>query len=88
MPNDRAVGIVIGYRRAGYGWLDWNGVRVWIHVQDVRDQRGNLLPALKTGWHIQFDVSEAPKGPRARNAVVIDATANTEGIQCQHPITA
>jgi cold shock CspA family protein len=73
-------GIVIGYRRAGYGWLDWNGTRVWIHVQDTRDKQGHLLPALKVGWTIQFDVTEAPKGPRARNAVVVDTTATEETI--------
>jgi cold shock CspA family protein len=79
--TEKAVGTVIAYRRAGYGWLDWNGTRVWIHVQDVRDKQGHLLPALKVGWTIQFDVTEAPKGPRARKAVVVDMTVS-EVFQC------
>jgi cold shock CspA family protein len=81
MPNEKAVGTVIAYRRAGYGWLDWNGVRVWIHVQDVRDMHGHLVPALKVGMQIKFDVSEAPKGPRARNAAVVDAPVIPEGFE-------
>ena len=89
MPNEKVIGTVIAYRRAGYGWLDWNGTRVWIHVQDVRDKQGHLLPALKVGWTIQFDATESPKGLRARNARVIEATAaNTEVFQCPQSATA
>jgi cold shock CspA family protein len=87
MPSEQAIGTVIAYRRAGYGWLDWNGTRIWIHVQDVRDKQGHLLPALKVGWRIQCDVTPAPKGPRARNAVVVDTTTNTEGFQCPQTAT-
>jgi hypothetical protein len=35
------------------------------------------------GWTIQFDVTPAPKGPRARNRIVVDKTVtNTEVFQC------
>ena len=30
---ERPIGIVIAWRRSGYGWFDWNGKRVWIHIQ-------------------------------------------------------
>jgi cold shock CspA family protein len=79
MDNARLIGIVTAYRRAGYGWLDWNGNRVWIHIRDVRDPLGHLLPALKVGQQIQFDVLDAPKGLRACNArLVVDAPRTTE----------
>ena len=79
--TERATGTVTAYRRSGYGWLDWNGRAVWLHIQDVRDQRGHLMPALKVGWTIEFDVVEAPKGLRARNARVVETT-NTEAQSC------
>ncbi len=76
---EKAYGTVIAYRRAGYGWLDWNGTRVWIHIRDVRDSQGCLLPALKVGQRLQFDVFDAPQGPRARNAkLLVDASRNAE----------
>jgi cold shock CspA family protein len=82
MPIEKPVGTVIAYKRAGYGWLDCDGTRVWIHVQDARDKKGHLMSQLKVGWTIQFDVTESPKGPRARNAVVVE-TAIPEELQCQ-----
>jgi cold shock CspA family protein len=87
MPNEKVVGTVIAYRRAGYGWLDWNGTRVWIHVQDVRDGNSHLVTALKVGQRIKFEAVETRKGLRARNARVI-AAANTEVSQCPQPATA
>lgn len=80
-------GTVIAYRRAGYGWLSWNGERVWIHIQDVRDKQGHPVPALKIGWVVQFDVVEGPRGLRAMLARVVDASSTAEVIQCPQTST-
>ena len=71
MSNFTEVGTVIGYRRSGYGWLDWNGKRVWVHIRDTHDNQGHLLPALKVGWKIRFELTETPQGFRAMNARVV-----------------
>jgi hypothetical protein len=53
---------------------------VFIHIQDTHDNQGHLLPALKVGWKIQFEVLETPKGFRAKHArvVVVETTNHTE----------
>ena len=77
--SERVIGIVIAYLRAGYGWLDWNGERVWVHIQDTRDQSGRCLPALKVGQQFQFDVIEVPRGFRAKNARLVADAVDDEG---------
>jgi cold shock CspA family protein len=74
MSGIKEVGTVIGYRRSGYGWLDWNGVRLWIHIQDVRNADGHMASELKVGQRIKFEVVENAKGKRAVNARVIETT--------------
>jgi cold shock CspA family protein len=80
MSNFTEVGTVTAYRKSGYGWLDWDGKPVFIHIADTHDKTGHLLPALKVGWKIQFEVLETPKGFRAMHARVVDieTTNNTE----------
>jgi hypothetical protein len=77
--SEKAIGIVIAYLRAGYGWFDWNGERVWVHIQDTRDQNGRCLPALKVGQQFQFDVIEVPRGFRAKNARLVADAVDDEG---------
>ena len=80
--SEKYTGTVIAWRRSGYGWLSWGDQRVWLHVQDVRDPQGRYVPALQIGQQIQFDVIQAPKGPRAKNAriVEVDTLSRPEGI--------
>jgi cold shock CspA family protein len=70
--SGKYIGIVIAWRRSGYGWLGWGDQRVWLHIQDVRDQQGRYVPALQVGQSIEFDVIQAPKGPRAKNARIVE----------------
>jgi cold shock CspA family protein len=73
----RYTGTVVAYRRSGYGWLDWEGHPVWIHIMDVRDHTGHLLPVLKVGQQVLFTLTESPKGYRARNATVLAVKPTT-----------
>lgn len=77
----RRIGTVVNYRRSGYGWLDWDGQSVWLHIQDVRD-KGHMLPELRVGQRIEFDLKVTPKGLRAINARVVE-TINAEGTHAQ-----
>jgi cold shock CspA family protein len=75
MSSVKEYGTVIGYRRSGFGWLDWNGVRLWIHIQDVKNADGHMASDLKIGQRVKFEVTENAKGKRAINARVVDTTA-------------
>jgi cold shock CspA family protein len=84
--SDRPIGIVLAYLRAGFGWLDWNGERVWVHIQDTRDQNGRCLAALKVGQQFQFDVIEVPRGFRAKNARLVADAAEAEVSTNDHTV--
>jgi len=77
-------GIVVSYRAAGYGWANWDGKTVYVHITDTRDKNGDgPLPQLKCGWKIEFDVTETPRGLRARNVRVVDPAVPNEAVPCQ-----
>jgi cold shock CspA family protein len=84
MSTEKHIGTCIGYRRSGYGWLDCNGVRIWVHIQDCRDYDGHLMAGLKVGLRMKFEIVEEPKGLRAINARAVEKTIapTTEAISC------
>jgi cold shock CspA family protein len=84
--SEKLVGIVIAYLRAGYGWFDWNGNRVWVHIQDTRDANGRCLPALKVGQQFEFDVTEVPRGLRAKNARLVADAVDDEVTTNDKPV--
>lgn len=85
--SEKHIGPVVVYNRSGYGWLDCNGDRIWVHIQDCRDQNGRCLPALKVGQQFEFDIVNAPKGVRAKNArLVVEASGSAEGPANVHTV--
>lgn len=80
------TGIVVTYNRAGYGWLDCDGNRIWVHIQDTRDANGRCLPALKVGQQFRFNIVNGPKGVRAKNARAVEASGSAEGPANVHTV--
>lgn len=90
MQTKEAIGTVISYRREGYGWLNWDGKTVWIHIKNVRNDQGQVLPALKVGQQVQFTPLEGPRGLQATHARVIEVAtaAPKEATPCSPRQTA
>jgi cold shock CspA family protein len=66
--------VVVSYGCRGFGWLDWCGRSVYCHISDVSGRA-----VLHTGEQVEFDLTESPKGPRARNVRVIETIEATSG---------
>lgn len=69
----REVALVVAYGRRGFGWLDWCGRSVYCHISDVPGRA-----VLHVGDKVEFDLTESPKGFRARNVRVVE-TMVTDG---------
>lgn len=66
----RRIGKVLSWKPAGYGFIRETGVTddIYVHASDVLDDTVKNIP---DGAHIEYDVVDVPKGPKAVNVVVL-----------------
>lgn len=68
----RTKGTVLSYRRSGYAWIESGGRQIFLHVTDSN------RTVLHCGDVVEFTLIETPKGPRAKQAVVVETVVKTE----------
>ena len=57
-------------KEKSYGFIlpeDNTKINVFVHSRDIQDKSQALIE----GQHVEFDVDEGPRGPKARNVKVV-----------------
>ena len=66
----RRIGKVYSWKHAGFGFIRESGVEdgIYFHISDVLDDSVSSVPE---GTHVEYDVVDGQKGPKAVNVVVL-----------------